>query len=80
MDAETPVQNRVNEAVDRLSHEFVGRCSSETVRGLVMASFESYRESRIADFVPLLVYKSARDQLGALVRSGNETEPVELTH
>jgi hypothetical protein len=79
MEAETPLRNRVNDAVTRLSEEFTGKCSSETVRELVMASYEDYRECRVVDFVPLLVYKSARDQLGALVRAGSASSAMKLT-
>jgi protein-tyrosine phosphatase-like protein len=76
MVSEEPTRSRINEAVDRLAEEFKGRCSPETVRELVAASFESYRGSRVVDFVPLLVYKSARNQLGALVTTGNGTVPA----
>jgi Protein-tyrosine-phosphatase-like, N-terminal domain len=58
--------NRVNEAIDRLTEEFSGRFSPETIRELVASSLESYRGSRITDFVPLLVYRSARDHLAGL--------------
>ena len=63
-----PSRSRINEAIDRLTDEFRDRCSAETIHELVAASFESYRGSRIVDFVPLLVYRSARDSLGALAK------------
>jgi len=77
MVSEEPTRNRINEAVDRLAEEFKGRCSPETVREFVAASFESYQSSRIVDFVPLLVYKSARSQLGALVNAASAPVPTD---
>jgi hypothetical protein len=76
MVSEEPTRSRINEAVDRLVEEFKGSCSPETVREFVAASFEAYQGSRIVDFVPLLVYKSARNQLGALVTTGTGSLPV----
>ena len=70
MSSQQLTSTRVNEAIERLSEEFSGRFSPETIRDLVTASLEPYRESRITDFVPLLVYRSARDRLGALARGG----------
>jgi len=77
MVSEEPARSRINEAVDRLTEEFKGRCSPEMVRDFVAASFESYQGSRIVDFVPLLVYKSARNQLGALVNAGSVSVPAD---
>lgn len=70
-----PSRSRINDAIDRLTDEFRDRCSAETVHDLVAASFEAYRGSRIADFVPLLVYRSARDQLGALAKGREYVSP-----
>jgi len=77
MVSQEPARSRVNEAIDRLSDEFRGMFSSETIRDLVAASFESYRGSRITDFVPLLVYRSARDHLGALAQSGSAPQQLD---
>jgi hypothetical protein len=77
MVSEEPARSRINEAVDRLADEFRGRCTSDTIRQFVAASFESYRGSRIADFVPLLVYKSARDRLGALTTARAGSPPAD---
>lgn len=74
MVSEEPARERVNEAAARLAVEFSESVSFQTIRELVDASFESYRGSRIVDFVPLLVYKSARDRLGVPARNG--TRPV----
>jgi len=77
MVSEEPTRSRINEAVDRLAEEFKGRCSPETIREFVAASFESYKGSRIVDFVPLLVYKSARNQLGAFASSASAPVPAD---
>jgi hypothetical protein len=69
MSSQQLTSTRVNEAIERLTQEFSGTFSPETIRDLVTASLEPYRDSRITDFVPLLVYRSARDRLGALARS-----------
>lgn len=69
MVSQEPARSRINEAIERLTDEFRGKFNPDTIRDLVMASFESYRGSRITDFVPLLVYRSARDHLGALARA-----------
>ena len=79
MVSQPQVRSRVNEAIDRLTDEFKGTISAETIRDVVTASFESYRESRITDFVPLLVYKSARAQLGAVVYAGAPSRPNDST-
>jgi len=77
MVSEEASRSRINDAVDRLAGEFRGRHSSETIRQFVAASFEAYRGSRIADFVPILVYKSARDRLGALTMAGGGSPPAD---
>jgi hypothetical protein len=74
MVSDEPARKRVNEVAGRLGDEFRDRLSFETIRELVDASFASYRGSRIVDFVPLLVYKSARDRLGTLSR--NDSPPA----
>ena len=70
MVSDEPARKRVNEVAGRLGDEFKDRLSFETIREQVDASFESYRGSRIVDFVPLLAYKSARDRLGSLAQNG----------
>lgn len=62
---------RVNEAIDRLTDEFRGIFPSETIRELVTSSLDSYHGARIVDFVPLLVYRSARQRLGTMARANS---------
>jgi hypothetical protein len=76
MESQQLTANRVNEAIDRLTAEFSGRFPPEAIRDLVTKSLENYRESRITDFVPLLVYRSARDQLAGLAQSGRPLQPI----
>jgi hypothetical protein len=73
MAAQPVARNRVEEAIERLVEEFRGRYSSESIRDLVSASFDAYKGSRVTDFVPLLVYRSARAQLGGLARTDAAT-------
>jgi hypothetical protein len=77
MVSEEASRSRINDAVDRLAHEFRGKYSSETIHQFVAASFESYRGSRIADFVPILVYKSARDRFRSLTTAGGGLPPAD---
>jgi hypothetical protein len=75
MESQQLTANRVNETIDRLTAEFSGRFSPEAIRDLVTQSLENYRESRVIDFVPLLVYRSARDYLAGLAQSGRPLQP-----
>ena len=71
MEAQDLRRARVNEAIDRLTDEFRGVFPSETIRELVSSSLDSYRGARILDFVPLLVYRSARQRLGTMARANS---------
>ena len=71
MEAQDLRRARVNEAIDRLTDEFRGVFPSETIRELVTSSLDSYRGARIVDFVPLLVYRSARQRLGTMARANS---------
>ena len=62
---------RVDEAIDRLTDEFKGVLPSQVVREQVTSSLDSYRGARIVDFVPLLVYRSARQRLGTMARANS---------
>jgi hypothetical protein len=80
MVSQDPATSRVSDAIDRLTNEYRGMLSAEMIRTLVTTSFESYRGSRIVDFVPLLVYKSARDQLVTLARRSNPAGSADYIH
>jgi Protein-tyrosine-phosphatase-like, N-terminal domain/Low molecular weight phosphotyrosine protein phosphatase len=61
-------QPKVESAVDRLASEFNGIFAMETVRRCALESLSLYREARIEEFVPLLVYRLTRERLLAAVQ------------
>ena len=64
MPSEDPVSKRINEAVQRLVEEFRGAVPTEAVVQAAEQAVVSYRDARITDFIPLLVYRSTREHLG----------------
>ena len=56
---------RIKSEVDRLADEFVGLFSRETVERCARESFEALKVSRVAEFVPALVYRFTRERLKA---------------
>jgi hypothetical protein len=66
---EDPVSKRVNEAVQRLVEEFTGKIPSETVVRSAAEVIGEYKNARVTDFIPLLVYRSTREHLGALTQA-----------
>jgi hypothetical protein len=68
MPSDDPASKRINEAVQRLVEEFRGTIPSETVVRSVEEAVGNYRNARITDFVPLLVYRSTREYLGTLAQ------------
>ena len=59
----------VESIADRLSEEFDGVFSPETVRLAVAESCEAYESARSTAFVPLFVERFTRQRLGVLVRT-----------
>jgi hypothetical protein len=51
--------------------EFQGVFSPETVEKCALESFESYEGARVAEFVPLLVYRDTRERLLAMSRTSS---------
>src|ERR671931_381105 len=52
--------------LDHLSDEFAGTFSRETVERYMTESLDALKGARIAEFVPLLVHRFARERLRAL--------------
>jgi hypothetical protein len=75
MPSDDPVSKRINEAVQRLVEEFKGTIPSETVVQSAEEAVNAYRDARVTDFIPLLVYRSAREQLGALAQDKRRQAP-----
>ena len=55
---DTILNARIDEAVDRLSDEFKGIFSPETVSKCAFESLEAFERSRLVEFVPLLTIAS----------------------
>ncbi len=72
----TEISHRIADAADRLAEEFRDRFDAGTVQRYVQDSRESYRESRIADFVPLLVYRFTRERLLDIARENRGPGPA----
>ena len=66
MSSDDPASKRIAEAVQRLIEEFQGTIPSETIVRSAEEAIRAYQGSRLTDFVPLLVYRSTREHLGAL--------------
>ncbi len=77
MSSEDPVSKRINDAVQRLVDEFKGLIPSETIVRSAEEAIGAYQNARITDFIPLLVYRSTREQLGELAHSSVERGPLE---
>ncbi len=59
-------KGHLDKAVQNLAAEFRGIFSRETIDRFVAESFERLEGARIADFVPVLVYRFSRERLLAL--------------
>jgi hypothetical protein len=68
MPADDPVSKRINDAVQRLVEEFRGTIPSETVVQSAEEAVGAYRNARVTDFIPLLVYRSTREYLDTMAR------------
>ncbi len=70
-------QPKVESAVDRLTTEFSGTFATETIRRCALESLSLYRDTRIFEFVPLLVYRFTRERLIAAAQvEGNLAKTV----
>ena len=59
----------VEDATSQLAKDFDGRLKLGVVRQVVEEVLESLRGSSVPDFVPLFVYRTARERLTALEHS-----------
>jgi hypothetical protein len=80
MSSEDPASKRIAEAVQRLIIEFQGTIPDETIVRSAEEAIGAYKESRVRDFVPLLVYRSTREYLGTLAQGQAPTSRGTLTH
>ncbi|MCH8814101.1 MAG: hypothetical protein IH957_03245 [Chloroflexi bacterium] len=67
--SESKLLELVEDTTSQLAKDFDGRLEPGIIRQVVTEVFESLRGSTVPDFVPLFVYRSARERLTALERS-----------
>ena len=58
-----PVDKQVEHVAERLVHDFAGRVADTEVRSLVTATYSTYSQARVKQFVPVLVDRTVRQQL-----------------
>jgi hypothetical protein len=66
---ESDLAELVEDTTSQLAKHFDGRLGLDVIRKVVAEVLESLRESTVPDFVPLFVYRTARERLTALERS-----------
>ena len=67
--SESKLLELVEDTTSQLAKDFDGRLEPGIIRQVVTEVFESLRGSTVPDFVPLFVYRSARERLTALEHS-----------
>ncbi len=70
MPSESALNTRVLEAAARLAAEFKGVFTPQAVELLTQNTFDTFRQARITEFVPLLVYRDTRERLLTIAREG----------
>lgn len=60
----------VDETRTRLVTEFQGRVKPDVIRRVVDDALEGLEEAPVRDFLPLFVYRAARDRLTDMARAG----------
>jgi arsenate reductase (thioredoxin) len=65
---DTIVNARIDEAVDRLTAEFKGTFSQETISKCAFESLQAFEQARLVEFIPLLTYRFTRERLMALAQ------------
>jgi arsenate reductase (thioredoxin) len=66
LDVDLITRGHLERGLDRLSEEFAGTFSHETVERYMAESLEGLARARMQNFVPLLVHRFARERLRAL--------------
>lgn len=59
----------IEETRNRLVSEFHERIEAEVIQKLVDETFAALRDSTVREFVPLFVYRTAREQLADMARA-----------
>jgi len=66
LDVNLIVRGHLERGLERLTAEFAGKFSAETVERYMAESLEALQGARFEDFVPLFVHRFARERLRAL--------------
>jgi hypothetical protein len=66
--AEQALAERIREAIKRLSTEFRGDFTDQTIEQCTLESLEPYRAAPVLELVPLLVERMARERLMATLQ------------
>ena len=61
----------IDETRARLLDEFQDRLRPDVIEKLVDDTFQNMKDSNVREFVPLFVYRGAREQLADIARSGD---------
>jgi hypothetical protein len=65
----TPLARGMDETRNRLVNEFQDKFQPDMIEKVVEDAFQTLKDSSVSEFVPLFVYRSARQQLADLSRS-----------
>jgi arsenate reductase (thioredoxin) len=77
LDVDLIVRGHLERGLERLTDEFAGTFSGETVERFMTESLEALGGARLKDFVPLFVHRFARERLRALGQvRGTIAKPV----
>jgi arsenate reductase (thioredoxin) len=68
LDVNLITRGHLERGIDKLSDEFAGTFSAETIERYMVASLEALSGARFESFVPLLVHRFARERLRALAQ------------
>jgi protein-tyrosine-phosphatase len=77
LDIDLITRGHLEKGLDRLSEEFAGIFSAETIERFMAESLVALKDARFTDFVPLFVHRFARERLRALGQvEGTVAKPV----
>ena len=66
LDVDLIIRGHLEKGLDRLSEEFAGTFSGETIERFMAESLEALGGARLQNFIPLFVHRFARERLRAL--------------
>ncbi len=69
LDVDRVLRGHLEKGLDRLTEEFAGVFSSETIERYMTESLEQIGSARVDNFIPLFVHRFARERLRALAQA-----------